>query len=633
MTVLHVDSLLQNPKLGMGIIDPTLITLLGETSKTRTLAQEFANTAKVHDPELRRSTVCAFFEKHHTKINQVFPSFIGCIDSLDELNAIPYEHMAKTLEDLNKQAEAFKAQSDDVSQKNYQILTNIIKAKINDCVKLLLISCEKINVWHTLLTHYLPHYQPAENKRSFILGKMLSDFNKATSYLVQRLLSSKLGEQDYYAVYQILNEKFQWLEELIGLYLTDLKALHQNTSTIVNNLAEPMPVIIDELLSCMQNATSFYTAFMQLEKADNVKLYHQAFCEALMPIIDDLAPSLGQQRLTAALEKLDSVSKMLAIIEKNQWFPTFIDVNHYLQTNQIREPKALYTLDEFRATARKLITDLTVATERQHPELAQEWIKQLLHLAASFQAVDGAAKTQADHQILFRVSLMLFTYLRTKEISLYSDYVSHSLMGALKKLTDKILHASKAELSVPVAPQAAPIITVASLPASSSDSSLAITEQLGKLSLEEDPMPEVVVADVIAEEVTKPIIAAEELEKERETIMAAHQAALRANQLQHEQEKQKLSNELSQLQQQELAELRQRLQQELAVEQQKLDEAKQKYIEKRTKRITVKKQEIAQTHQEQIKALREKQIREIDSLKNKEKNEFKTLQRKQTAEI
>lgn len=605
MAVLNLSDLIQNPALGNGIMDPTLITLLGQAGKMATLAQEFANTAKVHDPELRRRNVTAYFEKHHTEIDGAFERFVGSLDSLDELNAIPYEHMASVLENLEKQAEALKNLEDEKSQRDYAARCAVIKQKDKECVQLLLIGCEKINVWHALLTQYLPRFQTAEIQPSLILSKMFTDYSKATSYLVRRLLTSDLGEQDYYAIYQILSEKFQWLAGLIELYQKD-----------------PMPNIIEDILICLQNAACFRLAFLELEQAQQIKQLNTAFCDSLKPIIDEIAPR--QERVKAALEKHDSMSSMTEEIQKNIWLSTFAELNDYLE-NQINvTPSQPLSLDGFKDKLTQLITELTIANERQYPELAQEWIKRLLELTSAFSMVDEAQKTADNQKLLFRTALMVLTYFKTKEPTMTSSYLGHCVMGALKALTTKLLESSKAALSTPAVALTLPLSTVDSSPASSSEPSAIITEQLAKLTLEEAPIAVEVVLEAQSHEVH---------EQERQTIMAEHQAALRANHEQDEIVKQQLIQKFSEQQQHELAELRQRLQQELTAEQTKLEEAKQKYVEKRTKRIASRRQQLTLAHQEQLQALRATQTSEIQTLKNSEKNDIEALEVTQKAEL
>lgn len=611
MAVLNLSDLMQNPALGNGIIDPTLITLLGQAGKMATLAQEFANTAKVHDPELRHRNVAAYFEKHHAEIDGSFQQFVRSLDSLDELNAIPYDHMASVLENLDKQAEALKNLDDEHSQKDYAALCAVIKQKNKECVQLLLVGCQKINVWHALLTHYLPRFQSAEIQPSLILSKMFTDYSKATSYLVRRLLTSRLGEHDYYTLYQILSEKFQWLEGLIEFYHKD-----------------PVPSITEDILICLQNAACFRLAFLELEKAQQIKALNVAFCESLKPITDEIVSRQERVAVAAALEKHDAMLSMTEEIQKNIWISTFTELNDYLE-NQINvTPSQPLSLGGFKDKLTQLSTELTIATERQYPELAQEWVKRLLELTIAYSMIDEAQKTADNQKLLFKTALMVLTYYKTKEPTMTSSYLGHCVIGALKALTEKILQSSRTALSTPVVVPTKRLSTVDSsavassessaivdsLPASSSEPSTVLTEKLATLSLDDAP--------------TKSKVH----EQEHQAIMAEHEAALRDSHEQSEKEKQQLVQKLSE-QQQELAELRQRLQQELAAEQKKLEVAKQKYIEKRTKKITSKKQQLTQAHQVQLDELRKKQAAEIKLLKTKEQNEIEALQSKQKAEL
>ncbi len=599
------SALLPNPSNG---ISQELIRAFTDVAKVQEFSTEFLRLAKFHDTRERIKGIEPFIETNRKCLIQGFTSILRFIDFNYPQNTYHYNAVVNAI--LQYQAEAAKLQNS--MTKEDQLAFIAINKKVEttqaNSLRQLLGACEKMNLWHTMLTAIQPEEQMPGNTAQTIRKKLLEEIGVVTGYLMQRLLNAQLPNRDYYLIYQILNEKFRWFEQLIEKYQNELLTLL--TSHTRDGQVQPLP--IENILITYKNAIIFRTAFCELASAEKLKSQALAFCKTLDPLHSKLA-SIGVQT-TAFKVHLEEISRMVVDVKQHSWLHVFNAVNDYLTQHNSN------TLDITARQQQAQALKEQVTKAQKEESVPAAWVQTSV---VSLLKVIAKPIPASEAKSLLSLTLEVMKLVQYHP-SLETRYVGPCLKSALKKVADELLSEVKAHAqttpvsplaesdSLPPAPTAATTVTVVTDSdtheescATLSHSVTALSTQMASITLNPTEPSKREAMQALVKQTHEEALANSSLESQQQ-----HKAQLRTQKKGLAKERKALEKQLHAQREEVLAFQRQEQQKELAHKaQRQQDELKQLRVKEEAK-LKEEKETIAKQHKAaMVKADKEHQIR------------------------
>jgi len=419
-----VGTSLGNPSINLSqAMGKELVQAFTDVANVRGISEQFLELAKGHDTRQRMEALKPFIEANRQYLTQGFTSVLRFIDFKYQQNAYHYKVLTDAI--LKHQAAAVALEKS--TQKEDQLALEAIQQKIAttqaNSLKQLLGACEKMNLWHTLLTSIQTEEQMPGNTAKTIRKKLLDEISVVTGYLIQRLINAQLPKNDFYLIYQILDEKFTWFEQLIESYQKDL--LTDFSSAPKDR--EAQSVSAENILVTYKNAVIFRTAFCDLASIETLKNKALAYCRSLAPFHSQL--DSFDEKVADFKSHLEDINSMMPDVKQHSWLPIFSAVNDYFKRpscNNLDLALLQQQAQELKEKVSKAQQD-----EKVPAEFVQTSVLTLLKLIAK-------PVPASEAKLLLGLTMEVMKLMQHHP-SLETRYVGPCLKSALKKVADELL--------------------------------------------------------------------------------------------------------------------------------------------------------------------------------------------------
>lgn len=436
-----------------------LLHALEDTANVKKIADEFLTLAKVHDTRERMKGIKPFIETHRHHLIQGFISLVRFIDFKYQQNHYHYKVVNDAIKKYQDRAAALEKSTANEDQLALNELNQRIANTQANSIQQLLGACEKMNLWHTLLTGIQAEEQMPGNTAQTLRKNLVKEITVVTGYLIKRLFTAQLPANDFYLVFQILDEKFTWFEELIEDYQ---KQLLSDFASIPSKDEKTLAFLAENVLIAYKNAMVFRTGFCELAKVETLKHRGLAFWNSLTPYLNQL--NSINELISEFNTDVENICAMAPKTKQHRWLPVFSAINDYFKQsapNNLSLTLLKQEAQEFREKLAHVQED-----EKNGAEFIQTSVLTLLKLIAK-------PVPASEAKSLFSLALQVMKLMQNNPL-FAEGYVGPCLKAALKKVGDELL---SEVVKAPVQTTAKPLTEPASLVSVPTATNLSIVDK------------------------------------------------------------------------------------------------------------------------------------------------------------
>lgn len=298
--------------------------------------------------------------------------------------------------------------------------------------KQLLMGFENANIWHALLTQWLPltsneneQYAPTREK---IIDSLFFDLTQATPCLGERFILGTLHEYNYYSYYHILIEKYEWLttyfEEYQKYLLSELET--QNKPAELNLIQEK----INSLLMCYNKGIALLHCINHPLRED---LARQA-----SGFIDLLSSSVKVKTDEQSVSELIKLSAQPSIII-TEWILLFTFFEQFFEKVWTKCDKMDWTSENLEMLERQIKEHIELIKRPDSTIGIFELQKLLMLSLSSFRSIPNELLNAELLTSALTLTMTYINYLESKVSSSNEKFNILCVQGIIKEIANELV--------------------------------------------------------------------------------------------------------------------------------------------------------------------------------------------------